>query len=55
MLVRYPLQAIPMRNNIRTITLITLLLLPTSTHHVVGLCVGVSVQLGDDQSLRQPG
>lgn len=42
-----------MRNFIRTITLITLLLLPASTHHDVGLHLGVPVQLGDDQALRQ--
>lgn len=44
-----------MRNYIRTITLITLLLLPASTHHDVGLHLGVPVQLGDDQALRQAG
>ena len=42
-----------MRNCIRTITLITLLLLPASTHHDAGLHLGVPVQLSDDQALRQ--
>ncbi|SDS79135.1 hypothetical protein SAMN05216496_2432 [Pseudomonas sp. Z003-0.4C(8344-21)] len=42
-----------MRNYIRTITLINLLLLPASTHHDVGLHLGVAVQLSNDQALRQ--
>ena len=44
-----------MQRSIKTIIFIALLMLPANTHHDVGLCVGVPVNLGDDQALRQDG
>lgn len=44
-----------MQRSTKVIILITLLMLPATTHHDVCLCMCVTVEQADDHALGQPG